>query len=367
MVVAAENIPKSKAETIFAKFQDAAIQSNGAGRPFLSLCSLIDLRLTGKISKEELIHIGKMMDIEMSLVDLEAMLEMIPSVIVGKASINAGAKIIDYRVLNNALQNFTPRDLDSRMPNYSMTTTMSTTGLLAHALPAYATPGVTHIPSNSVDPMMFSKSINTPLGIAINSPMRRFDQAAGFGSPLPGGPASSSSSAYEKIAKTLIDRVRLAIDERSRSWNINFSLRKKLDTLDTSDSGLISMRSLQVALEEIGIVLTTSEFHAVMSLYGRPDDDRIFYDSFCRTIDNQSNIRDRDREPSRESKDNAPSKSSGKEPYLTSRVMQRLKELKNDGRNPLSIFEVHDLDHTGLVSSVRVTVKIVDPGLMLLI
>lgn len=360
---------------IFNKFQDAAIQSNAAGRSFLSLCSLVDLRLTGRISKEELIHISKMMDCEMTAFELEAMLEMIPSVLIGNtvstsSNANSGAKVIDYRALSNILQNYTPRDLDSRMMNNTMRPNMSMTGLLSsHALPAYATPGVTHIPGNALDPMMLNRSINTPLGLSISTPMRQYD--SGASSPFPGGGGGGmsyqSSSAYDKILRTLIDRVRLAIDERSRSWNTTFSLRKKLETLDLLNTGLIGVRSFQMALDEVGVTLTTSELQAMMSTYGRPDDDRLFYDSFCRLVEgngnqnqrdsnnnnNRDRERERDRESSRESKDNfgnTMNRGSNEEPYVNARVIQRLKELKADGRNPMDMFEVYDLDRTGMVS-----------------
>ena len=363
LLVVSESIPKSKSEVIFGKFQDAAINSNAVGRSFLSLCSLVDLRLTGKISKEELIHISKMMDCELSQIDLEGMLEMIPSVLVGSAAssssnANSSARVIDYRALNNIILNYTPRDLDSRLHNSSMRQSMSASGLLSYALPAYATPGVTHIPPTANDAMMLNRSINTPLGISISTPMRQYDQIPG--SPFQGGMVGSS--AFDKIVRTLIDRVRLAIDERSRSWNTSFSLRKKLETLDLLNSGMIGVRAFQMSLEEVGVVLTTSELQAIMSTYGRGDDDRLFYDSFCRLVEGAANNntitqvgRDRDRESSRESKEGSHqlamtvTRSSMDEPYVNGRVLQRFKELKADGRNPMDMFEVYDLDRTGMV------------------
>lgn len=44
---------------------------------------------------------------------------------------------------------------------------------------------------------------------------------------------------------------------------------------------------------------------------------------------------------------------SGTQTYLTSRVLQRVRELRREGRDPRDIFEAHDLDRTGLVAAAR--------------
>ena len=80
---ATESIPKSKAETVMSRFQDAANASAAAGRSFLSLCSLVDLHLTGKITRDELSHTAKMMDCPLTTYDLEAMLELLPNHAIG--------------------------------------------------------------------------------------------------------------------------------------------------------------------------------------------------------------------------------------------------------------------------------------------
>jgi Ca2+-binding EF-hand superfamily protein len=359
--VAAESIPKSKAETIFNLFQDASINSAAVGRSFLNLCSLIDLRMTGRISKDELLHVSKMMDYELNPYDLEAMLELVPGVLVSTQDNRRDgnrASAIDYRILNNFLQSYTPRDLDNRL-------------FSTNAMSGYVpTP---NNPQNSTFSRNMLNSINTPLGQSISTPMRALDSNAlsiSVPSPFPNangmlgqslsastffnGTMNNNTAIYEKILKAFADRTRAAIDDRSRSWNTNFSLRNKLENLDLMNSGQIGVRSLQMALEEVGIVPTSSELQALCTIYGRPEDDRLFYDSLCRMI--EGNNRDKERERDNLSVDNnstnfPPSNAQMTTvPYLNARVVQRLRDLKNDGKNPLDLFEVYDLDRTGLVS-----------------
>eukprot|EP01039_Chlorochromonas_danica_P003432 gene3433-3759_t len=75
LVLVTDSVPKSKAEVVFTRFQDTAIASATAGRSLLNLCSLLDLRLTGRISKDGLIRIAKMMDCHLTSYDLEAIIE----------------------------------------------------------------------------------------------------------------------------------------------------------------------------------------------------------------------------------------------------------------------------------------------------
>ena len=129
--VSTESIPKSKAEVVLSRFQDAANASAAAGRSFPSLCSLVDLHLSGRMTRDELIHTAKMMDYHMTPYDLEAMLELLPNHAVGSD------ERIDYRVLQSVLETFTPRqtkayDID---PQYA-----AGGGLHSGALPAYAFP-----------------------------------------------------------------------------------------------------------------------------------------------------------------------------------------------------------------------------------
>ena len=48
----ADSISQSKSEGVLIRLQDVVADSSADGRPFLSLCSLIDHQLTGIITKE---------------------------------------------------------------------------------------------------------------------------------------------------------------------------------------------------------------------------------------------------------------------------------------------------------------------------
>ena len=99
-----ESAPRSKSETIFYRFQDAAMTAAANNRSFLSLCSLSDPRLTGKMSKDELVHIAKMMECPLTRQELDFMLELAPQGVVNRDG------SVDYRAMQNMLETFPARD-----------------------------------------------------------------------------------------------------------------------------------------------------------------------------------------------------------------------------------------------------------------
>ena len=52
----ADSISQSKSEGVLIRLQDVVADSSADGRPFLSLCSLIDHQLTGIITKEVCVY-----------------------------------------------------------------------------------------------------------------------------------------------------------------------------------------------------------------------------------------------------------------------------------------------------------------------
>eukprot|EP01032_Pedospumella_encystans_P016863 gene16863-19219_t len=238
-----ETIPKSKAEIVMTRFQDAVNASATAGRSFVSLCSLVDLHLTGRISKDELLHTAKMMDCPLTPYDLEAMLELLPN-----HAVSADEKI-DYRLLQTFVQNFTARqskayDIDPHFPAPSPS--LGASG----ALPSYATPrgGTTHL-SNQYPYGLVSNGyadISTPMGNKIQSPYARYDDplsttlrpGQGIGMSMdmgnPRGQLGASSGAYERILRLIVERVKAAVEERTKVWGPTYALRDHLEYFDTN-------------------------------------------------------------------------------------------------------------------------------------
>ena len=75
---ATESIPHSRSEAVVQRLQEAAAGSAALGRPFLSLCSLVDHRLSGRISREDLLHTAKMMECILTNREIDALRELYP-------------------------------------------------------------------------------------------------------------------------------------------------------------------------------------------------------------------------------------------------------------------------------------------------
>jgi Ca2+-binding EF-hand superfamily protein len=401
LLVVTESIPKSKAEVVFTRLQDAAIASANAGRSFLNLCSLTDLHLTGFLTKEELMHTTKMMDYPMNAYDVEALCELLPNHAVTKDN------RIDYRILNTILQSYSPReqfmrDLDySNVNNSNLNNRRPNALSLSGALPSYATPGaVTNV---FVDPIYGNSGvrnsnpnfISTPLGQSINSPQRglyagantnswddltRLNLGVGGGggnnlppgTPILGGGGgiglglnnNGAGGVYEKIIRSLAERIRYAIQDRnfqlqnnnsytpsSSSSPIPYNIRKRMENNDLHNSGMISIRTLQYLLEELGVILTSTELQVIHSYYGKVNEpDHIFYDSFCRLIENTpvldrnngNNMGMNDSFSNPMAMDNSPI-------YFNGKVLMKYKELKEHGKELFDLFEFYDVDRKGKV------------------
>jgi hypothetical protein len=407
--VATETVPKSKGEVVLLRLQDAANASAAAGRSFLSLCSLVDLHLTGRMAREELIHTTKMMDCPLTMYDVEALLELLPNNAVG-----ADDKI-DYRILQSVLQTYVPAqtkayDLD---PRYSGSNYNNNVGGTPHggqhafgqtgALPAYATPrgsvGTTHMSYNGYPPGMGpggpqssssyrGREISTPLGYKVHAPMGfnedpfgatlRMSGMGGMGGAMPAGlelnssytsnAPGASSGAYERILRLIVERVKIGIEEKVRSWGAAYSLRQQFEQFDVEGSGVVPVRTFQAVLGDIGVLLSPSDLQTAYGLFGRPDDGGIHYEPFMRAVEaNTSTIYP----PALQASQQQPgplslhlpqrpppppvslslnsSRSFAAAPYVNPRVLSRLREIRAEGIDPREYFAAHDVDRSGMV------------------
>jgi Ca2+-binding EF-hand superfamily protein len=364
--VSTESIPKSKAEVVLSRFQDAANASAAAGRSFVSLCSLVDLHLTGKLTREELLHTAKMMDCPLTAYDLEAMLELLPHGAVGSDD------KIDYRLLHTVLQTFTPR----QTRDYDIEPQLAAGhGARTGALPAYASPGrlgsTSHLSFNFPQGLHASyNEVSTPLGNKVQTPYGHIDDPLsatlrpGSGVFDVRGSAPASSGAYERILRLIVERVKAAIEERTRLWGPTYNLRGHLEYFDSDQSGTVPTRSFQQVMHELGVQLSPSDLQTLYGLYGRPEDSHIFYDAFLRAVDGntstayppplpahmQASVAHRRSislpQPPTLGNNRAP----GGAAYVHPRVLQRYRELKQEGNDPRDFFAVHDIDRAGMVS-----------------
>jgi Ca2+-binding EF-hand superfamily protein len=344
-VASTESTPRSKGEIIFYRFQEAAMTAAAQNRSFLSLCSLSDPRLTGKISKDELGHIAKMMDCPLTRAELETMLEVSTQGIVNRDD------SIDYRGLQNMLETYPGRDMlqPPSLAGLTLNTSQSYGTLPSNASPhktiPYGTAGLNNPLMQTINGRTsLNQSVTTPLGYTISTPYRA-DGAGALATNTPYAQNSlyqQSSGSFEKIARSVMDRMRVQANLDSHT------LRKRFESFDNNNSGQVHTRALVSVLEEYGQVLSTSELHSLMSLYGRMDDDLFFYDAFVRAIEASPS------QFPRGSQSGPLSGMSVDQPaYITPRVLQRYRELRQEGRGLRDLCEVHDLDHTGQIPTLK--------------
>lgn len=361
-----ESIPHSHAEAALAKIQDAAAESAAAGRPFISLCSLVDQTYTGTMTEDELIHTFKMMGALVSHEEMRALQELLPPTAVTKEG------QFYYREVFWLIQNHTPPPMPGhRADNHSTFDFAPRTVPMPHtpfyeSSPAKSLGGTT--PRWGLDTTRATRShhsydayrgthslddgthIRTPAGDVVATPYRpdsTYLDRTERDSPY----YTSTVGAFDRMIRSVGSRVKVAVEEKSRKWAAPFSLRKQFEVYDGGLTGMVSLRTFQSTLDDIGVILTPPDLHAVQKMFGRPDDDLVDYSLFCQDVlqDSISAHRgypsggdaSRYHRRSNETRDAFPP---------ATRVTETLRHLRNIGQDPRDIFEAYDLDRTGMVS-----------------
>lgn len=374
----AESIPHSHAEAALAKIQDAAAESAAAGRPFLSLCSLVDQHYSGTMTEEEMMHTFKMMGALVTHEEMRAIQELLPPNAVTKEG------LFYYREMFWLIQNHTPPPMPGhRADNYSTFDFAARTVPMPHtpfyeasphkslggntprwgretaggfgtaasvAHPGYGTGYGADKPYRGHQSLDSGTHIRTPGGDTINTPYRpgtNYLDRTERDSPY----YTATSGAFDRMMSSIGSRTKMAVEEKSRKWAAPFSLRKQFEVYDNDLSGMVSIRTFQSTLDDIGVILTPPDIHAVQKMFGRPEDDLVDYSLFCRDVLEDS-ISSRRGYPSggdthryhRRSQDH------GESFPPATRVTETLRHLRNTGQDPRDIFEAYDLDRTGMVS-----------------
>jgi hypothetical protein len=318
------------------KIQDAAIESAANGRPFLGLCSLVDHKLTGKITAADLIHTCKIMGCTISMDEIKALRELLPLR-------SSKDDKFDYRELFWLIENHEDSTTDRRQPSrtidyapkaiysrQSANTLYSSTPVPPIRLSSRETP-------RTRDSMNFNSSINTPAGFTLRTPFN--DNRQSLNATINTG-YSDMRPDEVRVFRNISERLKIAVDDKSRSWGAPFSLKKQFEVYDSYNNGLVSVRTFQSTLDDLGVILSNHELYIIQTRYGRPEDDGINYLQFCMDVFD-SDLRQSSRFDNRNSHSIRYSDPS----YLT----ERLRELRNEGKDPRDIFEAYDLDETGMV------------------
>jgi Ca2+-binding EF-hand superfamily protein len=357
---AGDSIPLSRSEGVLLRLQDACVASANAGRPFITLCTLVDPRLTGRISREELQHTAKMIDCPLTNAEIDAIKEISPE------AFSSDGAIVDYKELNAIIAAFTSRipsvfDNDLSRSMGSTRWNKDSTG----SLPAYASPNRT----TRTDPLArsqfstqqdFGRSIITPAGFTVATPLAagRDPVATGFNnrgsssllaSRITTRPLLRSQgdirrlqddaepeSAFERKMSSFAERFHAAVVAKSKARGTPLPIHRLFEVNDFHDAGFISGRDFEGTLDDLGVLMNSTDLANLYSMFGRPEDDAVDYRAFSSWVMQYTPVQ------SPRALHDAPS-------YASPRVIQRLRDLRLEGRDPRDIFEIHDLNRTGTV------------------
>ena len=290
---ASESIPHSRSEAVLQRLQEAAASSASFGRPFLSLCSLVDHRLTGRISREDLLYTAKMMECVITNREVDALRELYPS------AFSKDGQHVDYRELSEILVAHTPRQgsgtsvfdqtgmggmggmggtvRTSRSQGLGLSGTFGRGGG-GGALPSYVsqTPwdaGTNRSSSTTVLPADVAQSmLATPAGFPIATPYTRTGARSSR--------ARRGGDNIQYAMESLAERVGIAVAaQRTRGY----SLMGHFEELDRSGKGFLSFRSFEAVLYEIGADLEGDDVEAVAALFG-DGGDFVDYGAFCNEV-----------------------------------------------------------------------------------
>ena len=389
-----EAIPRSKSEAVLSKLAVAAAKSASSGRPFLTLCSLIDPKGTGYITHDELVTTAKMMDCSIAKVELDALLEVV--------STNPATRLtghIDYKQLNTMLQHHN---------NTNHMQGMNTTAHDPYGITYTHPQAPTAFGVNVRDPTLTTTSGgylqlgNTGFGQTLGTASFNGTAALGgtygpratmLGSPsyqqrtqqgsmtytaagpavmthtlMNGGTTASGLNSYERIISAIADRVAYCLREKSAAWGTPYSLRKNFETFDSALSGGVSTHRFQSVLDDIGVILSPSDLQAIAAMYSKPDEyEKVDYDSFCRdAVDNYgfNGLGSTTINSAAPQYYTSPTMSHGTLPNINPvgvntnalvsiqnlRTLSRLQELKSTGVDLYRSFASYDPNNTGLVS-----------------
>lgn len=328
------SIPHKKAESVLQKLQDVSIASAAKGRDFISLASLVDPHLTGRISKQEFVQTVKIMGLVLSTTDVRSILELLPS-----NDNDRKDNKVDYIEVSKLLKSF--QLYEGPLPDPTSTTNYeSSKKKRVGALPSYATPGLaTRIVSSNKTISVNVNSTITPMGNIVTpfdeASLKRGSTSLKFTDTIRSGDLQNSQSfvtnSYDRVVNSFIAKVEKSIVFK-KVPDPSFSLISRFQELDRGSTGYISLVSFQRIIDSLGVSVSSSEITAILSLYGRREDEKINYVAMCNVmrsakIQNKSSMT-----------------------YANDRTIARWGELKMSGKRPLQIFEQYDYDGIGLIS-----------------
>ncbi len=357
-----DSFPRSRVDAVVHHLQEAAKVSAMSGRSFVTLCSLADPRLSGRITSEEFCIVCKMMGYPLSMSDLDMFKEALKESLGDKY--HGTGDMIDYNDADHFLTAYVPG------AQLSMTTYDggASSGLYEQSvhrvrhrdengsLPAYASPGtVTRMPFSPGGTGSFDtrRTVRTAGGQYIASPMYLASATPGRSSMSMTTPVAAAGTPERLLyGGSVEDRALSAL--ANRIANSRYALRlnhpamvsilRQCEDKDVANSGYLHESELQHIFDEIDIVLTPPDLRAIRSKYRRSVvDDSIDYRSLCyllRQMVDQANT--------------SPLGHSATSTFLQSpAIARKLSTFRADGVNIRKAFEDCDFDRSGTIDAIR--------------
>ena len=331
------SIPHRKAEAVLQRLQDVAITSATRGRDFISLASLVDPHLDGRITKQEFIQTVKIMGLILTNADVRSILELLPS-----SDDERKDNKVDYIEVNKLIKSFQP--YEGPLPDPTSTTTFeSSRKKRVGALPSYATPGLaTRIVGSNKNVGVNMNTTITPLGNSIVTPFDeatlkmgstsyKFNDTMRSINDVRDSQSFSNTSAYDRVINIFISKLEKSIAFK-KVPDASFSLLHRFQEFDRKSTGFISLISFQRIIENLGVSVSSSDINAILSLYGRREDEKINYIAMCNLM----------RSAKIQNKSSAT--------YANDRTIVRWGDLKMSGKRPVQEYEQYDYDGLGLIS-----------------
>jgi Ca2+-binding EF-hand superfamily protein len=348
-----DSLPRSRIDAVMHSLQHAAKDSAMNGRSFVTLCTLADPRLTGKISSEEFCIVCKMMGCPLSMSELEMFKEALTETMGSKY--RGHGDMIDYNQAGKLLAVYEP---GAQLSHSAFDYTPDTRFHSQHrdgngSLPTYATPGsVTRMPFSpgaTTGPSLDTqRSVRTLGGRYVTTPMyhdRGFSATTPVSSSRGRGVMTlekGTGSVEERALVTLAGRISNSRYALRLNQPVMVALLRHCEDKDRHHSGYLSEAELQDVFNECDIVLTPPDLRAIRVRFCRSVvDDSVDYHSLCSTL----------KEIVAGSESTVDSHTST---FLQSPAATRkLATFRADGVNVRKAFEDSDYDKTGTVSSQR--------------
>lgn len=281
-----DSLGRSRVDAVVLRLQEAAKASAMHDRSFISLCSLADPNLIGKITKEEFCIVCKMMGCPITIYDVSLLQQALGE----NAKISSSQHLIEYHQMNQMILTYQPAAM---VANTTYTPNLYEESMfrVRHpesygALPAYAGSGVTHVPKTPIGTMNLDtmQSLKTPGGGFVTTPVYHtaLRQSGGTFSSNTAYNTVNISSTDDRSIQILAERIKESRYAARVVGPVIANIYKKLEDPDLNGSGFLPEAMIQSVFDSCDILLTPPDLRAIRNKFRRSVvEDKINYRALC--------------------------------------------------------------------------------------